>query len=146
MCLKLSSWVFSPKKKRKDIICYKVIEVKNYVTGLSSAFRTPCTHSSIPFAVINGTEDYVAIKSFYNVMFPITINDFNEKYVAGGFIHVFKHLKSAETFVENSDEPKNMKIYECIIPAGTEYYQGIDQLLGRKAYAAEKIKFIKRVV
>lgn len=145
MCLKLKSWVCSPKRKRRDIICYKVIEVKHYSGGLIT-FRTPCTHYCLPFAVIQGNEDYTAVKTWSNAMCPIRTNGFNYKYIAGGFIHTFKHLKSAKAFAEESDEPLYMRIYECIIPAGTEYYQGIDQVLETKAYAAEKIRFIRQVV
>lgn len=44
-------------------------------------------------------------------------------------------------------EKDMIEIYKCIIPKGTRYFEGADQLcLKRRAYASDTIRFIEKVL
>ena len=144
MCLRVKGLGLFPKRRKRDVKCYKVLEQITYSNGLVE-FLTPCARAVVKHEIIDGADNYVAKKTFFDEMSPVKEGILNTCYIASGFIHVFKHLRSAERFVNACDSHYNLKIYECIIPAGTTFYKGFDETTENKAYAADKIKFVKRV-
>lgn len=121
MCLKHIS---EKKIASKDIICYKVI---------------------IKFVTIEGINFYTPYRCFiveigkeYNS--PLCKKD-NEVYTG---LHSFRKLKDAENEILSNWDPRRLRIARCIIPEGSEYYEGGFNTHS-DAYASNKIKYIKIV-
>jgi hypothetical protein len=68
--------------------------------------------------------------------------------IGNGWIHTYKTLNSAILMSNFIFYEKDMiEIYKCIIPKGTRYFEGADQLcLKRRAYASDTIRFIEKVL
>lgn len=129
MCL-----ITDEKKKfkvaKKDIVCYKAVEfVKN-----GNMFKTFYWFGTIPFECIDGKEPYKAKGSIKNGTRIV-----NGKASYGlGLIHTFAE-ENLEQF-RRCFKQRSIRIYECVIPKGTKYIDGVDE--GRTAcYGSCKIVF-----
>lgn len=139
MCL----WVKSIDTEiaKRDIVCYKVlVKVTNNLTDETDII-TPFQGKKVPKACLNGNELF-----YSETTDPYLKFDWEAKYfVAGdGFIHTYKRRRTAKKLARLNPNSETV-IYRCIIPAGTEYYAGIDEGMKRKAYASKAIKFVKQI-
>ena len=148
MCLYVKNK--EPKIADKDIKCYKIVMKYN------GKYFSPYTHKLIKNECINGDKDLVPSELF--VPKNIFHQDYNyidgigySGYIEGCMIHTFKYKKNAIAdndcvvpFVNcNYGNNYLFEVYECIIPKGTEYYEGTDgEWLG---YASKAIKFVQKI-
>lgn len=127
MCLQTNS-LFSESVK-EDIVCYKVFDV---VDGkLKSPF-----YYDIPWEL--GEE-------FTDPRFNMTaINRGSALFTVKSAFHSFKSLEDAQKYSNGWNTHTNVKctIVKCIIPAGSEYYDGWFNIV-TKAYASSKLKLVE---
>ena len=122
MCLQTNS-LFSESVK-EDIVCYKVFDV---IDGkLTSPF-----YYDIPWEL--GEE-------FTDPRFKMTaINRGSALFSVKCAFHSFKNWVDAQRFSKHWDG--RLTIVKCIIPAGSEYYDGwFDSV---KAYASSKLRLVE---
>lgn len=114
MCLRS---LYGTKIAQEDIICYK------YLTFLGDKFLTPYYRKDVTNSVISG-------EIWNDTETPITDKVLN-KFInfSIGYIHSLVYSMLA---------PPEYYVFECIIPKGTEYAEGIDNDLCSKS-----IKFVK---
>ena len=123
MCLQTNS-LFSESVK-EDIVCYKVFDV---VDGkLKSPF-----YYDIPWELG---------KEFTDPRFNMTaINRGSALFSVKCAFHSFKSLVDAQKFSQHWGG--RLTIVKCIIPAGSEYYDGwFDDIT--QAYASNKLKLVE---
>lgn len=123
MCLQTNS-LFSNSVK-EDIVCYKVFDV---VDGkLKSPF-----YYDIPWELG---------KEFTDPRFMMTaINSGSALFTVKSAFHTFKNLVDAQKFSKHWDG--RLTIVKCIIPAGSEYYDGWFDI-ANKAYASSKLRLVE---
>ena len=126
MCLQTNS-LFSESVK-EDIVCYKVFEV---VDGkLTSPF-----FYDIPWELG---------KEFTDPRFNMTaINRGSALFTVKHAFHTFKRLEDAQKYSKGwSGVWGTHTVVKCIIPAGSEYYDGwFDDIT--QAYASSKLKLVE---
>lgn len=125
----------------KDIICYKVLVEED-----NGKYITPFQSTPVSKKALSGE---VSFKAHGRVMFtPVYWNsEVSErgyvKKMDEGCIHTFAKMDAAKIFAERH---KRRKIFECIIPAGTKYYEGyFDGWSNRVSYASKEIIFKKQI-
>lgn len=148
MCLIIEAKA-TPKRAKKDIICYKVIKRYTFSDGTEN-LHTPYKFAPIPKDVINGKKPFTAKTSggatVTDKMFERCgryFGDFGE--VSKCAIHTYTTETGA---IADADLLKqyyggNFIIYKCIIPKDTLYYEG--DFEGIKSFASKKIVFKKMV-
>lgn len=122
-----------PKVSDKDIVCFKMLLLKNgdyYLTG--THFLTPWRWLEVPSECVEGKKDFTPLDAETDIYYSDLQNTWK---VAGGAIH---------TYVDKYDTERHSRgvLFECVIPAGTPYYEGIDSH-GHRGYASRKIRFVK---
>lgn len=126
MCLQTNS-LFSESVK-EDIVCYKVFDV---VDGkLTSPF-----YYDIPWELG---------KEFTDPRFNMTaINRGSALFSVKCAFHSFKKLVDAQRFSKRWNDVGDIHpVVKCIIPAGSEYYDGwFDDVT--QAYASNKLKLVE---
>ena len=144
MCL--STILETPKRAKKDIVCYKVIQLVCSSDG-KEVTQTPYQYFTVPKDVINGKKPFIA-KTERGTIVTDRMFERYKRYLGeinGCAIHTFAAKTRAKA---DADELKagwggRFRIYKCIIPEGTLYYNGFYN--GRKSFASQKIVF-KEVV
>lgn len=137
MCLYSKEYGASCAKE--PIKCYKVL--RRYDENDSVFYYSPYYGDrAIDSLTIKGELPYCALGKVTVVENKIGLNDGNFK-VTKGFIHTYKDFFAAELIAWPED---SYSIFECEIPVGTEYYEGVDDS-GRPNYASECIIFKKIV-
>lgn len=140
MCL------FSKKRTsaNKDLVCYKIIERYENFYG-ECCYKTPFQGTPVSIKVIEGQE--FRPDPFPSISVERKSNSNYEVY--GGFIHSYKTRWKARKMAKYmretifKDEKRWYEIYKCIIPKGTEYFDGVE-VNGFGAYASKSIKIIKK--
>lgn len=129
MCLitKQSTWLVA----KKDIKCYKMLEVKRFL--FIKSYITPYRGMEVPKEVILGKKDLIAEGTA--VFAPYYDGDINYE-INEGAIHAFSDFETALNY-----SISGCQIFECIIPAGTKYAVS----RGTGFICAEKIRFVKNV-
>ena len=132
MCLYLKS--SKVRIAKEDIICYKFL-----VKEVGSYF-TPYQSSLIEVGkLIEDTESLMIEKT--------SKRDFNF-ILYGGMFHTFKDIEAARKdvrwFANNMSRVNEYVIFKCIIPKGTEYYEGTFEAY--KCYASKKLIISEVVV
>lgn len=123
MCLKVKN--VRSKKATEDILCYKVVK-KNYKGDLISPF-----YPKFVWQVgVEAGPNENAIRRFI----PTDIE--------GGYLHSFSTISGALDMTLFGSDRKNLRIYKCVIPKGTHYYEGMHSN-GFSGYASKKLKLIK---
>lgn len=123
MCLKVKN--VRSKKATEDILCYKVV-LKNHNGELTSPFYPK-------FVWQVGVETGPNERS---------IRRFIPKDIEGGYLHSFSTISGAIDLKIFNINKGRMEIYECVIPKGTHYYEGMHSN-GFSGYASKKLKLIK---
>lgn len=151
MCLKLNEPT-PIKIAQNDIVCYKVIEeitsFNDWLGLWETTYLTPCWSKQVSKSVIKGnsdfTPDYVLCQSVFR------------DEIKGGFIYTYKFsigavalrqrlLADSEDFRHKDKKQINYLIYECVIPKGTKYLEGGDEITVCSAYASTAIRFVKKL-
>ena len=142
MCLRASSNKI--QKAEQDIVCYKIL-VKEEM--MDAQYRTPYMNFPVHNGYISGKLDFGAHKPTKLEEPSVIMGRKHHKYrVAEGFIHTYANIKSAKKqalYISNFTT-NNCEVFECIIPKGVEYYEGIDCTLS-KSYASSKIRFVNKI-
>lgn len=132
MCLQIRKREI-PKIAEYDIPCIKLISYNgsNY-RGLYYG------NGPISPWIINGVDDYCASHQCYSA--NKLRNPYGEPLecdeIGIGYIHTFGS-DCVPPYIHS-----NVKFFECIIPAGTEYFEGTFRSL--KSFASRKIRFVRQ--
>lgn len=122
-------------KATEDIVCYKIL-CECYHIGGETTLHSP---------YFRGYESW----KVGEMTTPVSMADYNgTKYarVGAGFLHSFKSVKDAFDLA-------NIKlflsrdvacVYKCVIPKGTQYYQGFDDC-NCFGYASKALKPIEKL-
>lgn len=143
MCLYSHTGNFTILKSKEDVICYKVLAVKN------GALVTPYTHTVVNIKDIKRGKPFVAkeykrLLKRQNKIFKDLVTDIDN--IREGAIHTYRDLEDAK--YEDRDffsyHKTNIVIFECVIPKGINYVEGYAPI-SRRGYCSPKIVF-KKVV
>ena len=139
----------TPKRAKKDIICYKVLRTYTYSDG-TEEIDTPYQFATIPKDVINGEKPFIAKTDEGDTVTEKRFERCAGYYdsfsaVNGCAIHTFATKIDAQAEVGSLKTYFGAKciIYKCIIPKDTLYYEG--DFEGKKSFASHKIVFKKKV-
>ena len=144
MCLR--SKIDKPLIAEEDIVCYKILErVPRWFFGFK--WLTPWRFMHIPNAVLSG-------KRLLNARGKrVVLESLGFWLIENGYIHVYGADKYNETELEilskEASDGFNYKgkagahMFKCVIPKGTEYYDGWN--CHSHQYAARSIKFVEQV-
>lgn len=137
MCLKTKNE--NPCVADTDITCYKVL-VETKADGYP--YMTPFMEEFVTDEIINGKLDFIGLGT--KTVLRKTESDYGV--VTKGFIHTYQRIingiemRQSMTHIFEHD----CHLFECKIPAGTEYYEGIDDN-GIYSFASDKIIFVKKI-
>lgn len=138
------------KVAKKDIVCYKVLKyMKSSNSPTGTILCTPFANQMVSEEIVNGNFDFEAVGTP-----KIEQENDNEYSISEGYIHTCADKESADAvylqcvYYHESYCANKFEIYECVIPKGTRYYEGVlshDKLISRASYASEKIRFVKKL-
>lgn len=137
MCLYIDEKIHGPlkriKKAKEDIVCYKVLCIRN------GNLFTPYTADEVPSQIYKGELPMVGepLKSrrFFRRIFHSDL-------IEEGYIHTFRTEQCAHNTTRYFERRGiETRIFKCVIPKGTYYYQGIE-----RDYASEYIIFKELLV
>ena len=143
MCLERDVNEDPLKRADVDIVCYKGVEIpyerwfkaKTWLLRKLKRFKEYRTYFSGDSITLG--EIFVA-QPVFNEEQLHTI-DINSSFLEKGFIHSFKYKDAAIRFADRS---LYVDVVECIIPAGTYYFEGINSD-GTYGYASTQLKYVK---
>ena len=153
MCLKVKKTeegVLPVKIADKDIRCMKVLEVDEY------GYRTPYRYKQLHPDVVGGKEDFVAERNApgdYEEDEEETFVAMHEEYaeIGAGAVHTYaytedsdKAIRSEVAFLRRMWCPRATVVFECVIPEGTEYIEGVYE--GHKCYGSKSIRFVRELL
>ena len=128
----------------KDIECYKVVEcgLNSLIGAKIGAYITAILNQYIPRDVVKGERPFIAK------------GEIKPKQTKGywifkrGLIHTYRVFEAAKECQKYLNVLDDMQIYRCIIPKGTKYVIGTDDLKYSDdiCYASEQIVFKERVL
>ena len=130
MCLYIDEKIHGPlkriKKAKEDIVCYKVLCIHN------GNLFTPYTADEVPSQIYKGGLPMVGepLKSrrFFRRIFHSDL-------IEEGYIHTFRIEQCARNTTRYFERRGiKTRIFKCVIPKGTYYYQGFE-----RDYASEQI-------
>lgn len=135
MCLNINS---SAKVAEEDIICYKMLEeckLEEY------PYMSPFQENPIKPEIVCGLWQYVGLGDK-----TIKQDNCGQLNVSEGYIHTYKFKAVAEEICNyyTNRFDNDCHLFECKIPAGTEYYEGLDTNF-LSSYASERIVFVKKL-
>lgn len=130
------------KKSKKDITCYKVL--REPVPG-GSLYRTVIGNIFVTKSELTGNELFCDERDKEIIIDHRKYPDIFAK-VSHGFVQVFIQKTDAIAYKElmSVTHKYNCKIYKCVIPKNTLYFEGVTDR-NSISYAASEIKFIEEV-
>ena len=116
------------RKAKEDIVCYKVLCVRG------ENLFTPYTVDEVPSQIYEGelpmVGDPLKSRRFFRRIFHSDL-------IEEGYIHTFRVKQCALNATRYFERcGVETRIFECVIPKGTYYYQGTE-----RDYASESIIF-----
>lgn len=114
-----------------DIPCWKILLLEKL-----SGFETPFQHRKVPISVVCGTEPFMANEDAVVELRADGKFDYGE-----GVIHSYSRDYNARYWLSVSD---NYHLFECRIPKGTLFAEGIDGN-GDLCFASKKIIFVRKL-
>ena len=138
MCLIIRS---NELKAEKDIVCYKVVGYQKIL----DTYYSPFTSKRIHRECITEGMHFIAEgnKQVHFGLYGGTIS------ISEGQIHTLKKELNAchLAFLLKGSLHSGMvlKVFKCIIPEGTMYYEGRDESTDSQAYASDKIVFKEEI-
>jgi len=159
MCLFLEENKRTVKIAKDDIVCYKVMLRIIYSDG-TVVFATPFQDDIVEKEILQGEKPYVAkVPGVGDDRVDISTDEFPLIYsyrhggwgnsIGRGAIHTFTSQKSAKsqaawfrfiTSTSKGDTARAYVIFKCIIPKGTQYFQGKCDC-ERNSFASRQIIF-----
>jgi hypothetical protein len=124
MCLNI-------KKEQKPIIATEDIACYKFLRESDGILITPYQHTHVK---IGETYSSNLVAEYFE-----DLTDAEVSYV----LHSYERMKSIDTAVYLSSTAYDIKVVECVIPAGSSYYVGTHN--GVNSYASDKL-FYKRIV
>ena len=131
----------------KDIRCMKVLEVDEY------GYRTPYRYKRLHQDVVSGKEDFTADRNIpgdYNYE-SFLISGLIYAEVGAGAVHTYayteesdKAIRSEVMFLRQAYCPRATVVFECVIPKGTEYMEGVYEK--HKCYGSKSIRFVRELL
>lgn len=144
MCLEIKPGSCLNRAK-EDVICYKVVRLE-----VNETISTPYQTALISNEVINGEKPFIAQnnrgKELTEEAFEIQYQDYCWSRVYGNAIHTFATKNGAKTEATELRAflpGHKYRVYKCIIPKDTLYYEG--DFEGKKSFASQKIVFKEAV-
>jgi hypothetical protein len=131
----------------RDIRCMKVLEKDEY------GYRTPYRYTGLHPDIISGKRDFTAERSVpgdYDEE-NFVIKDVNYAEVGAGAVHTYayteesdKAIKCEILFLRRMYCPRETVVFECMIPKGTEYMEGLYDR--HKCYGSKSIRFVRKLM
>ena len=118
-----------PRLAKKDITCYKVLQISSILKG-KIKIVTPVMREEIPTNQILNTDEKLQYV-LRSPIFPL----FGKK----AYEHVYEVGKGYIHTYANPEMRDDLIVCKCIIPKGTLYFSSTN----KREYASKKIKFIK---
>ena len=139
MCLRIKS---APKVAEEDIFCYKMLEQRDEDMWRGYTYRSPFQEIPIKNEIVRGLCPYVGEGDR-----TIQLDSCGCPIISEGYIHTYKYKIVAEEMVEYFQNrfENDCHLFECKIPAGTEYYDVVDSN-SLQGYASEKIVFVRKLL
>lgn len=129
MCLE-SKTIF-PKIAKKDIICYKVIDIENY-----SVFNKDYQYDEHKTNKASNFYELIIRILFYFVC--------RKKYLFiryySGILHSFSSKNQAQYLLYKLNKTDSYVIWECVIPKGSLYFEG-----HYNEYGSRKLKLVRKL-
>ena len=134
----------------KDITCYKVLLLTS-----DNFYISPHKFFAFFENQVNSKKVFQAEKSWWLENVPgddlesnyIDDNGVDTYELNSGFFHMYKDYDSAVKAIKNSvrREKESYTIFECVIPKGSHYYEGITSIYLLPSIASDKLKFMHRI-
>ena len=130
MCIEVKN-IF-PKRAKTDIVCYKL---------LKEDMAAPYTGFQYDFKEYKANGLFILLKDIKNFIIekPSFINGVLYYYYDIGLLHTYK--KPALSFVINQCKYLKRRLFKCIIPKGTYYYESSDF----SKYASRKLRIVREI-
>ena len=139
MCLYINKNDQQPiKVAETDITCYKILE-ECKLEGCP--YMSPYVENPIPASIMIGLYPYVALgEKSIKCIFG------SHPFISEGYIHTYKSKIVAEEMLDICQNrfENDCHLFECKIPAGTQYYEGLDDNF-LATYASDKIVFVSEI-
>ena len=146
MCLVTEQ--LKPKIASKDITCYKILLLTS-----GNFYISPYRHFTFFENQVNPKKVFKAKKSWWTInihgddLEVINDNGVDTYELNSGFFHMYKDYDSAVKAIKNSvtGERESSVVFECVIPKGSRYYEGVTSIYLLSSIASDKLKFIKQL-
>ena len=136
MCLYVNDSNMKPKVAKENITCYKVLE--EYSTDNGVSFHTPFRFMDVELGKTYVDDNEVIIKKS-------ECNGNSYGTIKSGVFHSFKEYIDAVSLLEKVGVCDPVFVVECVIPKGTEYYEGtFDD--GEPCYGSKTIQYKEKIL
>ena len=139
----------------KDITCYKVLlKLENEISN-TVFYVSPVRH----FTYFSNRTDlnnkvFKAEKAYWLENYPG--DDLKQTYIDNepvsyelnsGFFHMYKDYDSAVKAVKRlvPREKESYAVFECVIPKGSRYYEGVTSIYLLPSIASDRLKIVKQL-
>lgn len=124
-----------PKIAQEDIVCYKVLIKPSILKSLfGKGYVTPWYDKKVkPKGLFKAEGMKEIIRDYYASIHPTKLYC-----IGGGFIHTYTNLNAIGI---TGPDFVRQRVFECIIPKGTEYFISIDD----QEYASDCIIFKREI-
>ena len=130
MCIEVKN-IF-PKRAKTDIVCYKLLkeDMTAPYPGFTYDFKE--YKANVLFILLKDIKNFIIEK-------PYSLKGGPYYYYSIGLLHTYK--KSALPFVINQCKYLKRRLFKCIIPKGTYYYESSDF----SKYASRKLRIVEEI-
>lgn len=136
----------------EDITCYKVLlklenEISNTVFYVSPVrhFTYFSNRTDLNNKVFKAEKAYGLENSPDDDLEPTYIDNEPVSYeLNSGFFHMYKDYDSAVKAVKSSPL-ESYVIFECVIPKGSHYYEGVTSIYLLPSIASDRLKIVKQI-
>ena len=127
----------------KDITCYKVLLLTS-----DNFYISPHKFFTFFENQVNPKKVFKAKKSRWleNVPGDDLVPDYMDAdtyELCSGFFHMYQDYDSAVKAIRG--EKESYVIFECVIPKGSRYYEGITSMYLLPSIASDRLKFVKQI-
>lgn len=139
----------------KDITCYKVLlklenEISNTVFYVSPVrhFIYFSNRTDLNNKVFKAEKAYGLENSPDDDLEPTYIDNEPVSYeLNSGFFHMYKDYDSAVKAIKRlvPREKESYAIFECVIPKGSRYYEGVTSIYLLPSIASDRLKIVKQL-
>ena len=131
----------------RDIRCMKVLEEDD------EGYRTPYRYKRVHPDIISGEVAFVADRSYLGDYEVENFTAMHEEYaeIGAGAVHTYAFTEESDKAIRNEVAflrrmwcPRATVVFECVIPKGTEYMEGVYEK--HKCYGSKSIRFVKELI